>query len=148
MMSLTEKIINKHKGSFARISYQVEVKPSAVNSSRTIKKVVTTTVRIGVAYSHIKSVKERQSESAGVTRAPWWKWVDGLRNVMKENLKDPSKKYYTFATARNAHTHVDYFVDGKKATVEEVKALTVPSYWNQKTVEVFDVKAENLLWVA
>ena len=149
MNTIAEKIVNKRKGTFVRIKYEVDVKPSASNASHTIKKRVETTVRVGVAYSNLKSVKERQSESTPSTRAPWWKWKDGYLNIVKESLKNPSQEYLHFTTVhKGANSRTEYFIDGKEATIDDVMELTIPSYWNKNTTDVFDVKVENMLWVS
>ena len=42
---------------------------------------------------------------------------------------------------------VRWYIDGKPVSEEEVRAITIPSYWNKTNLDVFDVKLENLISV-
>ena len=69
-------------------------------------------------------------------------------NIMKEKISDPSQRYITFATIPNGgNVKVLWYINGKSASEEEVRAITVPSYWNKSNLDVFDVKLENLISV-
>ena len=67
---------------------------------------------------------------------------------MKEKISDPSQKYITFATVPNGgNIKTCWYIDGKSASEEEVRAITIPSYWRKSNLDVFDVKVENLISV-
>ena len=67
---------------------------------------------------------------------------------MKEKISDPSQKYVTLATVpKGGNTKVCWYIDGKSVSEEEVRAITVPSYWHKTNLDVFDVKLENLISV-
>ena len=149
MTGIVEKIKSLKRGTFVRIKYRTEVKPSARFKDLKIEKIVETTVRVGVSYSNLSAVKERrENESYVVKQKPvqWWKWSDGYRNVIKEKISDPSQRYVTFATVPSGgNTKVCWYIDGKSVSEEEVRAIAVPSYWYKANLDVFDVRLENLI---
>ena len=67
---------------------------------------------------------------------------------MKEKISDSSQKYITFATIPNGgNVKVCWYINGEVASEEEVREITVPSYWNKSNLDVFDVKLENIISV-
>lgn len=134
-----------------RIKYRTEVKPSARFKDLKIEKIVEATVRVGVSYSNLSAVKERRATEAkpvNPSHVQWWRWCEGCRNVMKEKISDPSQRYITFATVPNGgNIKVLWYINGKSVPEEEVRAITIPSYWNKSNLDVFDVKLENLISV-
>lgn len=151
MIDTIRKVTSLKHGTFVRVKYRTNVQPSAKFKDHKIEKVTETTVRVGVSYSNLSAVKERRgNESYVVKQRPiqWWKWSNGYKNVIKEKISDPSQKYVTFATVpKGGNTKVYWYIDGKSASEEEVRAITVPSYWNKSNLDVFDVKLENLISV-
>lgn len=149
MTGIIEKVRSLRHGAFVRIKYRTDVKPSAKFKDHKIEKIVEATVRVGVSYSNLSAVKERRaSEPYAIKQQPvqWWKWSDGYRNVIKEKISDPSQRYVTFATVPSGgNTKVCWYIDGKSVSEEEVRAITVPSYWHKANLDVFDVKLENLI---
>ena len=151
MADIIHKITSLKHGAFVRIKYRTEVKPSAKFKDYKVEKVVEATVRVGVSYSNLSAVKERRLAEVKPTNPPhaqWWKWCEGYRNIMKEKISDPSQKYITFATIPNGgNVKVFWYINGKSASEEEVRIITVPSYWSKSNLDVFDVKLENLISV-
>lgn len=151
MTGIIEKVRSLRHGTFVRIKYRTDVKPSAKFKDCKIEKIVEATVRVGVSYSNLSAVKERRttmSQSMTSTHAQWWRWCDGYRNIMKEKISDPSQRYITFATIPNGgNVRVYWYIDGKPVSEEEVRAITIPSYWNKSNLDVFDVKLENIISV-
>lgn len=149
MTGIIEKVRSLRHGAFVRIKYRTDVQPSAKFKNHKIEKIVETTVRVGVSYSNLSAVKERRaSEPYAIKQklVQWWRWSDGYRNVIKEKISDPSQRYVTFATVPSGgNTKVCWYIDGKSVSEEEVRAITVPSYWNKPNLDVFDVKLENLI---
>lgn len=149
MTGIIEKVRSLRHGAFVRVKYRTDVQPSAKFKNHKIEKIVETTVRVGVSYSNLSAVKERRaSEPYVVKQKPvqWWKWSDGYKNVIKEKISDPSQRYVTFATVPSGgNTKVCWYIDGKSVSEEEVRAITIPSYWNKPNLDVFDVKLENLI---
>ena len=151
MTDIIHKAPSLKHGAFVRVKYRTDVQPSAKFKSHKIEKIVETTVRVGVSYSNLSAVKERRaSEPYEIKQKPvqWWKWSDGYRNIIKEKISDPSQKYVTLATVpKRGNTMVYWYIDGKPVSEEEVRAITIPSYWNKPNLDVFDVKLENLISV-
>ena len=151
MADIIQQIASLKHGVFVRVKYRTDVQPSAKFKGHKIEKIVETTVRVGVSYSNLSAVKERrESESYVVKQKPvqWWRWSDGYRNIIKEKISDPSQKYVTLATVpKGGNTMVRWYIDGKPVSEEEVRAITIPSYWNKPNLDVFDVKLENLISV-
>lgn len=151
MTGIIEKVKSLRHGAFVRIKYRTDIKPSAKFKNLKIEKIVEATVRVGVSYSNLSAVKERRAtepQATKPTHVQWWRWCKGYRNIMKEKISDPSQKYITFATIPNGgNIKVCWYIDGKPASEEEVRAITIPSYWNKSNLDVFDVKLENLISV-
>lgn len=151
MTGIIEKIKSLRHGAFVRIKYRTEVKPSAKFKDYKIEKVVEATVRVGVSYSNLSAVKERRAtmpQPIAPTHAQWWRWCDGYRNIIKEKISDSSQKYITFATIpKGGNVRVCWYIDGRSVSEEEIRAITIPSYWNKSNLGVFDVKLENIISV-
>lgn len=151
MNGIVEKVASLKHGAFVRVKYRTDVQPSAKFKNHKIEKIVEATVRVGVSYSNLSAVKERRAtepQQPKPTHVQWWRWCEGYWNIMKEKISDPSQKYITFATIPNGgNIKVCWYIDGKPASEEEVRAITIPSYWNKTNLDVFDVKLENLISV-
>ena len=151
MNNIIEKVKSLRHGAFVRIKYRTDIKPSAKFKDRKIEKIVEATVRVGISYSNLSAVKERRAiepQSIKPNHVQWWKWCEGYRNIMKEKISDPSQKYIAFATIPNGgNVKVYWYINGKSASEEKVRAITIPSYWNKSNLDVFDVKLENLISV-
>lgn len=151
MTDIIHKVTSLKHGAFVRVKYRTDVQPSAKFKGHKIEKIVETTVRVGVSYSNLSAVKERraaETKPTGPSHVQWWRWSDGYRNIIKEKISDPSQKYVTLATVpKGGNTRVYWYIDGKSASEEEVRAITVLSYWQKTNLDVFDVKLENLISV-
>lgn len=149
MADIIHKVTSLKHGAFVRVKYRTDVQPSAKFKDHKIEKIVETTVRVGVSYSNLSAVKERratETKPTGPSHVQWWRWSDGYRNIIKEKISDPSQKYVTLATVPSGgNTKVYWYIDGKSVSEEEVRAITVPSYWHKANLDVFDVKVENLI---
>lgn len=151
MTDIIHKVTSLKHGAFVRVKYRTDVQPSAKFKGHKIEKIVEMTVRVGVSYSNLSAVKERratETKPTGPSHVQWWRWSDGYRNIIKEKISDPSQRYVTFATVPSGgNTKVCWYIDGKSVSEEEVRAITVPSYWHKSNLDVFDVKLENLISV-
>ena len=151
MTDIIHKVTSLKHGTFVRVKYRTDIQPSAKFKNHKIEKIVETTVRVGVSYSNLSAVKERretETKPTGPSHVQWWRWSDGYRNIIKEKISDPSQKYVTLATVpKRGNTMVYWYIDGRPVSEEEVRAITIPSYWNKPNLDVFDVKLENLISV-
>ena len=151
MADIIQQITSLKHGTFVRIKYRTDIKPAAKFKDYEIYKIVEATVRVGVSYSNLSAVKERKSAEvrpANPSHVQWWRWCEGYRNIMKEKISDPSQRYITFATVPNGgNIKVLWYINGKSVPEEEVRAITIPSYWSKSNLDVFDVKLENLISV-
>lgn len=151
MADIIQQITSLKHGTFVRVKYRTDIKPAAKFKDYKIYKIVEATVRVGVSYSNLSAVKERKSAEvrpANPSHVQWWRWCEGYRNIMKEKISDPSQRYITFATIPNGgNVKVLWYINGKSVPEEEVRAITIPSYWNKPNLDVFDVKLENLISV-
>ena len=149
MTDIIHKVTSLKHGAFVRVKYRTDIKPAAKFKDYKIYKIVEATVRVGVSYSNLSAVKERKSAEvrpANTSHVQWWRWCEGYRNIMKEKISDPSQRYITFATVPNGgNIKVLWYINGKSVPEEEVRAITIPSYWNKPNLDVFDVKLENLI---
>ena len=151
MTDIIHKVTSLKHGAFVRVKYRTDVQPSAKFKGHKIEKIVETTVRVGVSYSNLSAVKERratETKPMSPSHVQWWRWSDGYGNIIKEKISDPSQRYVTFATVPSGgNTKVCWYIDGKSVSEEEVRAITIPSYWSKSSLDVFDVKLENLISV-
>ena len=151
MADIIQQITSLKHGTFVRVKYRTDIKPAARFKDLKIEKIVEATVRVGVSYSNLSAVKERratETKPMNPSHVQWWRWCEGYRNIMKEKISDPSQRYITFATIPNGgNVKVLWYINGKSVPEEEVRAITIPSYWDKPNLDVFDVKLENLISV-
>ena len=151
MADIIQQITSLKHGTFVRVKYRTDIKPAARFKDLKIEKIVEATVRVGVSYSNLSAVKERratETKPMNPSHVQWWRWCEGYRNIMKEKISDPSQRYITFATIPNGgNVKVLWYINGESVPEEEVRAITIPSYWNKSNLDVFDVKLENLISV-
>lgn len=163
-----EAIQDVRPGEFFRISYRTAIKPSKRRCNENlvdadcfnIYKIVSTTVRTGVAYSNIRRVaqrlEEKPVEKKQVTNN--WAWID--RNTCKFNT-NTSKFYLCCATIpQGGNCKISYLVEGKvpgfeEGTIEMSKDDFEHSFFNEilndsdkkqkAPCEYFTVSFENIL---
>ena len=119
-------------GRFFRLRYRSDVRLASEykNQGYTMHKVVDTTTRTGVKYSHIAGVVLNDGNS---TRANNYEWV--VCNRIKRNA-NTGKHYAVVAPIREGHrTKVTYILTepngiSRPITRNEAMQYTIPSYWN------------------
>lgn len=143
-------IKNVKKGTFTRIVYTSEPTLSAAGkkSGVSIIKHTEKVVRLGVKYQNMEAVKVAEALRTEPKRevTPWCHWeVEDI--LVKHNTKDAY--YLSFSYAKDgANTRSEYYLNGKKVSVEELKesGYIVPSYFKDKEVPVTQrINIENIL---
>lgn len=143
LSELCEKIAIIIKGAFVPATWQSTV-PTPKKDGHIVIKVTTGVVRIGVDYSHIKTVKEAGLGTNPLPGDDKWKYfpyiIEG-KNGLKLRLTRVNNPIH--------HPHSYYLVDGKKMTKEEVIATgyVAPSYLQPHSPDspIFTVRVENLI---
>ena len=155
----SDEIISKvsaiKNGQMCRICYRSELPVKAEFKHKGIKiiKVTEATVRFGVAYEHISTVKERKSDEtySPITKTNNYEWV--IENKICRN-SNTGKEYVRFATLnKGSHKKVLYIVvDSMNETYtaeslsEEEKIYVQNSYWNRTSpTEVQNISFENII---
>ena len=146
---LMKELNNKKNGAWFKIEWTTDLNgklcASAKRQGRVVTKNVSTTVRKGIRYANMASVRERfisegkflVDPMTGEThifpeKLSWGEWVDGSDVLIKH--KD--KYYVRLYTSPNRPT-VQYFLDGVAIAAEELKKLGLlqPAYWGRENVE-------------
>lgn len=149
---LTEVLKAIKNGVFTRIAYTTDLPVKSLYKKAGIRVVKETeaTVRLGVKYKNIKSVKERLEEkSDNRSRKNNYKTI--LPNKLVYNTN--TEKYYVcaFPTKKGTHTKQIYKVildDLVIISSEDrnlISHLVIDSYWKKNFRETFRVNAENIL---
>lgn len=153
---LYEAIRNVKNGTCTRIGYttSVPLKAKYKDKNISIKKIVSTTARLGVRYNNIKSVKERQAANAA---KPAYKsnntWV--INNKVKYNL-NTGKTYLVIATFPkgdntkvcyevNNNGQVSYYFSKKELESSYASEFVINSYFNKgSATEIYNVNIDNI----
>lgn len=149
-IKLTEALESIRNGAFTRIRYisELPVKSFYKNAGVKVVKETESTVRFGVKYRNITSVKERESTLENKTRTNNYKTIIPDKLLYNTN----TKKYYVcaFPTKKGTHSKsiykvlvndVEVFSFSDKVFIEH---LIIDSYWNKNFRETFRVNAENV----
>lgn len=143
-------------GRFFRMSYQSELPVKAAYKKQGISviKITDTTVRTGVRYDHIASVKEYKAnhEPSGIVRTNNYVWIEP--NRLKHNTAT-GKDYVVIAPMKNSCPKSKYIVkdiNGERVvTIDELdKSLIQDSYWkpsNGMPAAVRTISLENIIEV-
>jgi hypothetical protein len=118
-----------------------------------VEKVTSLVVRGGIDYDNLGVVQEgRQngdlpSQNAGL---PWGTWVEHPLHI--EHKGTDYARFYpasgvNVATGKEFVPEVTYYIDGKVATIDEVKPLCLASEFpsRDETPLCFTIKADNVL---
>lgn len=161
MKTLSKKqIINEikkiHGGTLFRLGYITEVPIKAeFKDVISITKVTETTVRTGVNYSHIKTVKERLSNrESSEPKTNNFTWV--IKNKIRHN-SNTDKDYLWCAHFNKGNHSNSYYIYSNKETnlmcdgsnIEEFKEYIRPSYFTKQSSDksVFNIALENIFRV-
>ena len=148
-----EIIENVKPGTFTRIKYKSDASLSAKakKEGHTVVKLVEKTVRFGVNYFEIESVKEREAARTEPKREMKQLYESLIPNTLYKHIEKETL-YIQFATVpEGGHTNTEWLIDGNPATLDDVKncGYVINSYWNKTgdAPEVQKIKLENVISV-
>ena len=153
---MTEKIFreimeNVKPGVFTRIKYKSDASlaAKAKKEGHTVTKIVEKTVRFGVNYFEIESVKEREAARTEPKKEMKQLYESLIPNTLYKHIEKETL-YVQFATIpEGGHTNTEWLIDGNAATLDQVKesGYVINSYWNKtgEAPEVQKIKLENVI---
>lgn len=152
-----EKIKNvlskRQKGTYVQICTEKEI-----TSERSKKlgvcvlKETTMTVRWGINYNNLKSVKEKRASGVEASSySPWYRHVDVTPHIL-EKISDPTKKYLQlFPVNRKGYSKTRYFINGVEKTKQEVidsGYVNKSAFAPKEEIAVFSVAIESIKSIA
>lgn len=157
---MVNDIAKVKNGTFTRISYVTDVPVNALAKKNgvSIKKCVESTVRIGINYANLASVRNRSKTDNDNTKIRVNNFVPYLGNKISYNT-NTNDYYLNVFTTPNANTKVTYIetyvVDGKmvKTTLPGNKELlnpwVTPSYLKKSDspIDMYRIRLSNLIKV-
>ena len=120
--TINEILSKRHKGTYINIKWTSNIESAAARKSGvSVIKINEATVRWGIKYGNIKSVKEAQASPQNPTPAkPWYKRIDDHPYLI-QHLSDPSKIYLQlFTSQRESKMRTRYYINGIEATRQEI----------------------------
>ena len=131
-MQILKALDSKQNGSYFKIQYMTDInnKVSAVFRGHNVTKLTTMSVRKGIYYENLKSVKQARTENENIrSYTPWYSHID------KMLLKHNTKEQYYVALFPNVFgkPQTIYMFDGMPITKKELqnKGVMQRSYWKQ-----------------
>ena len=147
--TLLKELNKKKNGTWFKIEWTTNLNgklcAAAKREGHVITKEVSTTVRKGIHYANMASVRKRLisegkflvDPETGETyvfpeKLSWGEWVDGSDVLIKH--KD---QYYVRLYTSPNKPKVKYFLDGTEIAADELKKkdLLQSAYWNRENVE-------------
>jgi hypothetical protein len=111
-------------------------------------------VRAGIEYANLSSVKEaiESGERDEVGKLPWGKWRDGYKPFIIDHTPKGQTENVEYirlypCVFSNLKTTVEYFIDGKLATKEDVRPYVKASEVREsdEPIKCFTLKAETVV---
>lgn len=160
--TLLKELNGKKNGVWFKIEWTTDLNgklcAAAKRAGHVVTKEVSTTVRKGIRYANMASVRERLisegkflvDPETGKTyvfpeKLSWGEWVDGSDVLIKH--KD---QYYVRLYTSPNKPKVKYFLDGEVITANDLKerGILQPAYWNRENVEeCMTIKVNNIVKV-
>ena len=147
--TLVKELNSKKNGTWFKIEWTTDLNgklcAAAKREGYIVTKEVSTTVRKGIRYANMASVRERlisegkfsvDPETGEICVFPdklsWGEWVDGSNVLIKHK-----EQYYVRLYTSPNKPKVQYFLDGIAIAAEELKnkGLLQPAYWARENVE-------------
>lgn len=146
-----EIIENVKPGTFIRIKYKSDASlaAKAKKEGHSVTKIVEKTVRFGVNYFEIESVKEREAARTEPKKEMKQLYESLIPNTLYKHI-EKGNLYIQFATVpEGGNTQTSWLIDGNAATLDQVKesGYVINSYWSPKgeAPEVQKIKLENVI---
>lgn len=153
---MNEQQINKvlkgiHCGSFTKVVYKTSLHADKDHKGTEVTKVVKATVRFGVDYGHMESVKQKAAQKAALGLAVptnslrWGIWKNRFL------IENKGQLYVRLTCPKNnvnlKPVVLGYYVNGQEVSKEEAMAITRPSDWTQKDddLDVYTKKIEDII---
>lgn len=144
---LLMKLSQKRNGQFFKMVWTSDVKMTATARKQGIQavKIVTSTVRKGIKYSNLKSVRlaSTQYELKSLDHSlPWGFWKPGNEGLLIEHN---NTNYLRVYSTPNKPKSI-YLLNGKEISKETLKNLGIvqESYWSTNLPACFTIKVENI----
>lgn len=156
---LLKELSNKQNGSWFKVDWisnlENKLSAAAKREGKSVTKQVTTTVRKGIRYANIASVKSRLisegkflvDPKTGEThvfpdKLKWGEWVEGSDVLIKHK-----EQYYVRLYTSPNKPKIQYYLDGVEITAEKLRDLNIlqPAYWKHESLEeCMTLKVENI----
>jgi hypothetical protein len=156
---LLKELNGKKNGTWFKIEWTTDLQnklcAAAKREGHVVTKNVSTTVRKGIRYANMASVKERLISEGKFLVDPltgethvfpeklsWGEWVDGSDVLIRH--KD---QYYVRLYTSPNTPKIQYFLDGIAIAAEELKSkgLLQPAYWTSGGIqECMTLKVSNI----
>ena len=131
-MQILKELDAKQNGAYFKIQYMTDInsKVSAAFRGHNVTKLTTMSVRKGVSYDNLKSVKQAKIENDNMrSYTPWYFHID------KMLLRHNTKEQYYVALFPNVFgkPQTIYMLDGIPISKKELQSRGVmqPSYWKK-----------------
>lgn len=147
---LLKELGTKRNGQFFKMKWISNLENSVCAAAKktgvVVTKEVISTVRKGIRYGNIKSVKEKFIQKGEFSIDPftgevvifpekmhWGEYVEGLENLI---IKHNNNYYVRLYTTPNK-SNVRYFLNGQEISKEDLQKTGIlrNSYWTRKPVE-------------
>ena len=146
---ILEKLDKKQKGSWFRVDWltDVPITAQAKRDGNVVLKYSHNSMRYGISYKNLESVKEKVAQGKELTHElSWGSWLPGREGLV---IQHNGKYYIRLYTSPNKST-VTYFLNGRPIEPDDLQAkgIVQKSYWNKKNsdekLECITIKAENI----
>lgn len=132
-MEILKALDKKQNGAYFKIQYMTDInnKVAAAFRGHNVTKLTTMSVRKGISYDNLKSVKQATMGNNNIQRkyTPWYSHIDKM--LLKHNTKD--QYYVALFPNKFGKPKTIYMLNGKPISKQELqdKGIMQPSYWNQ-----------------
>ena len=157
--TLVKKLNEKKNGTWFKIEWKSDLNSklcaAAKRSGHVVTKEVSTTVRKGIRYANMASVRKKLisqgkflvDPETGEThvfpeKLSWGEWVDGSEVLIKHK-----EQYYVRLYTSPNKPKVKYYLDGMEISKQNLQKLGLlqPAYWSRENVdECLTLKVDNV----